>query len=141
MILTTETVADIIKNAESYKNMSVILLLFGTIGLALCLLFSAKSIMAHIRGQNTYLSLVLAAGLIFIVGLTGFYLMKQHTCEQYLILAHDYEYTCWYEGKEVDIDTMDIDRYSIEIDDAGKMLKLTKPVGRSHGYIPGVGAF
>lgn len=135
ILMSTEGVQEVLDQANYNNSMAQICIYIGLIFLIFGMFMTAKGIMLHVRGES---SGTLAMGIVLLVMFfacfLGFSAMRQQVYDQYAILAHDYHYTCWYEGKEVDYDTMDVDKYNIELDSAGQMIKFTKPVRRGMGY-------
>lgn len=58
--------------------------------------------------------------------------IDQTTNKKYLILTQDYDFTAYLDGNQVNLEDIDMSKYTIEIDSNNKKLKLTKIEHRSH---------
>ena len=134
ILMSAEGVQEVLDKADSNNSVAQMCLYVGLIFLIIGVFMTGKGIMLHIRGESRTLIIGIGLLVMFVSCFLGFSVMRQQVYDQYSILVHDYNYTCWYEGKEVDYDTMDVDKYNIELDSAGQMIKFTKPVRRGMGY-------
>ena len=134
IVMSKDNVQEVLNKVDSTSNTANICFFIGIILLVLATFAVGKGIRQHMRGESGTIMIGVVLVVACLCGFLGYATMKNRIYEQYSILAHNYDYTCWYEGKEVNYDTIDIDKYQIEVDSTGKMLKFTKPVRRGGGY-------
>jgi len=135
-VVSAKDTQEVLNKINVANNLSTICTVIGAIFLIIGVFMLLKGLLRHMRGENGPLITGIICVVAFVVMMIANNMQKQQKYEQYAILVDDYDYTCWYEGKEVSYDTLDVDKYNIEVDSAGQMLKFTKPAHSSIIYIP-----